>query len=58
MRKRNFHKVALLEREAIAKAERIRSEDMDMNVSWAAVSFVLEMVMFQIGYGMAHVLLP
>jgi hypothetical protein len=57
-RKRNLHNVAFSERKAIAKAEGVSPKDMNMNISRPAVSLILKVVMLQVGYGVAHILLP
>jgi hypothetical protein len=44
----DLHDVAVFEADAFAKTEGVRSEEMDVKITRATVSFELEMVMFQI----------
>jgi hypothetical protein len=51
----NFHNVAVGDFNAIAEAENIRAEEMNVDIARAAMSGIFEMVMFEIGDGVRHV---
>jgi hypothetical protein len=50
----NLHYIAVFQREPVAKTERIRAEEMNVYVTRPAMSFVLEVMMLQIGEAVGH----
>jgi len=54
----DVHDVAIQEFDAVAEAEDICAEEMNVNVTGPAVSGIFEMVMFEVGDRVRHVLLP
>ena len=51
----NFKHVTVFRLEAIPKADAIRSKEVDVDIARAAEEIVFEVVVFQVGHGMAHV---
>jgi len=52
----DFHEVAVGEFNAVAEAESIRPEEMNVDIAGATVGGIFEVVMFEIGDGVRHVL--
>src|SRR5689334_3787691 len=52
---RDDHDVPVLEPQAVAEAEDVGAEEVDVNVTLAAVDVVLEVVVLEVGQGVAHV---
>jgi len=53
----DFHDVAICEFNAVAKAEGVRAEEMDVDIAGPTMGRILEVVMFQIGDGVGHIFL-
>jgi hypothetical protein len=54
----DVHDVAIQELDAVAEAEGVRAEEVNVDIALAAMGRIFEVVMLKIGDGVRHIFLP